>query len=280
MVRGPVGRESTPLARGRGRNGRKEVASVQRALDLLEAMAHLPADTSEIGISDLSKQTRLSKSTVARLVSNLESRGYVGQNPATEKYHLGWKILEISQAKLRSIGLREVARPFLERLARETGETVNLAVLDRGEIVMVDVIETTDRVRVSVPVGSREPVHCTSLGKAMLAYLPTEAVEQFLTETGMPAHTERTITSPALLLSELMLTRRRGYAVDDREVHSESRCVGAPIFDYTGRPIAAISVAGLAERMTYERQATNGARARAAADAVSIRLGYSPPPEQ
>jgi IclR family KDG regulon transcriptional repressor len=269
-----AGRERTPLARRAAKNGHKEVASVRRALDLLEAMAHLSADTSEIGISDLSKQTGLSKSTVARLVANLEARGYVDQNPVTEKYHLGWKILEISQAKLRSIGLREVARSFLEQLARETGETVNLAILDQGEMVMVDVIETTDRVRVSVPVGSREPVYCTSLGKSMLAYLPTEAVEQFLAETGMPAHTERTITSPALLLSELVVTRRRGYAVDDREVHPESRCVGAPIFDYTGRPVAAISVAGLAERLTSERLASIGPLARAAADGVSVRLGY------
>lgn len=242
-----------------------------RTLRILEALS----SGEKLSVSELGRMLGLHKSTVYRFLETLCREGYVVQDPHDEKYRLSLKILRLGHNLLSNLDYRNVARPYLEQLAAQTGETAYLAVLDEGQVLYLDRVSLTDKLQTMCKIGDRNFVHCTALGKAQIAYLPEEKVEQIISMWGMPALTSHTITDLGVLKERLAEVRKLGYAVDDVEAEDDVRCVAAPIRDYTGSVVAAVSVSGPSSRVTLERIHLELAKAVAhTARQISLELGY------
>lgn len=225
-------------------------------------------------LSELADALRLHKSTVHRLLGSLEEGRYVDRSEETGRYRLGLRLLELGSVVLESLDLRQEARPILEALGREAGETVHLCILEQGEVVYIDKVETTEPVRMYSRIGRRAPVYCTAVGKAMLAHLPTEEQDHLIREINFRRLTENTLNSVEALREQLVQIRRQGCSFDQEEHELGVRCVAAPIFDHTGRAVAAVSITGPTTRMTPERATELAPAVRSAAAQISGRLAY------
>lgn len=228
---------------------RRSVQSVDRALDLLEALA---SSEGEVSITALANRTALHVSTVHRLLSTLLRRGYVRQNPETSRYFTGAKLATLAEAQSRFNELRHRARPILRALTDQTRETSNLVVLDDVMAVYIDTVPSTQVVRMFTTVGNRVPLHATGAGKALLAWLPPDRRDAIVERLDLRAYTHRTIIEKPALKRALEEIRERGYAVDDEEFDDSVRCVSAAVGPL-GAPVAAISVSAPASRMTRQR---------------------------
>ena len=226
------------------------VQTLERASLILDILGQSPQG---ISIKDLSDRMHLPKGTTHRLVSSLSYFGYVRQDQNTKNYFLGFKLVELGNKLLGQLDLRKEAELFLRNLAQRTKETVHLVILDGNEIVYLDKLETephTGGLRMASRVGSRNPAHSCAVGKALMAYLPAEALARIVEEKGLPKRTGNTITDYNQLKEHMTLVRKQGYAVDDEENERGIRCVAAPIFNEAGKAVAAISVSGPAFRVT------------------------------
>jgi DNA-binding IclR family transcriptional regulator len=172
------------------------------------------------------------------------------------------------------VNLAAVAGPFLEKLGGETGETAHLGVLSDNEVVSIASSDGHHAVRMSVTVGQRSPVHCSSLGKSILAFLPEGSVDSILRERGLKSYTRHTIGRRSELILELKQIRARGFAVDDQELEEGLKCIGSPVRDYSGKVVAALSIAGPALRLTKERVRAMAPLVVQAASDLSVCLGY------
>jgi DNA-binding IclR family transcriptional regulator len=215
------------------------------------------------------------KSTVAGIVHTLDLNGYLDQNQQNRKYRLGIKLVERGSMLLSQLDLRHIALPFLEKLRDWCNEGVNLAILDGSEVVYVERLFGTSMLGMRSEIGKREPIHSTALGKAFLSPLSDEAIEDFLSTHNLTSVTPRTITNNDQFLMELRQARRRGFAIDDEENESGGRCVAAPIFDYSGRPIAAVSVSVPVQRLPESKIPLFGYRVKQTAESISHNLGYT-----
>jgi len=233
-----------------GRNSAGGVQSVVRALRLIDALGE---GRGEIGISELSKRVGLHVSTVHRLLATLVQQGYCRQNPETGRYAVGAKLFHLAEAYLGQIDLRQTARPFLERLCRETGETANLVVLDRQEALYLDMVESPQSLRIFSRIGRRAPLHSTAVGKVLLAYRPEPQVKGLLGAGPLERLTKRTITSRAQLGRELEAVRHRGYALDREECEEGACCIAVPIRNARGVVDAALGVSAPITRLTPRR---------------------------
>ena len=244
--------------------------TVEKALRLVETFRNVSRD---LGITELARLVRINTSTVQRIVNTLAEHGYLQQNPADSAYRLGMKFVEISHAVLQRIDLRALARPVLEALRDQTGETVHMMVLNGGMGVYVLAVESRQSTRVVSPVGSRDDLHSSAVGKALLAFLPEPEVDAVIAQHGLRRKTRRTITESGEFKRHLAAIRALGYTVDDEEGEEGTRCVGAPIFDHTGRVVASISVAGPAQRMGRRRIRQLAPLIMGAARSISEQLG-------
>ncbi|MEO3753789.1 IclR family transcriptional regulator [Streptomyces sp. B6B3] len=228
-----------PRVPGGGGGG---VQSLERAFGLLERMADAGGET---GLSELAAGSGLPLPTIHRLMRTLVSCGYVRQQP-NRRYALGPRLIRLGESAARP--LATWARPHLARLVEETGETANMALLDGDEVVYVAQVPSRHSMRMFTEVGRRVLPHSTGVGKALLAGLPDREVRALLGRTGMPAATERTLTSPDAFLAALVAVREQGFAVDDNEQEIGVRCIAVPV---PAAPTAtAISVSGPAGRVT------------------------------
>ena len=252
------------------RRGRYRIQAIERAVSILNAFS---VEQPEYGVTELANELGLHKSTIHRFLVNLEHAGLVERNPRTGRYRLGLHILELSGVVTQQLSLWEEALPFLEGLVRDTGETGHLAVLDNGEAVYVERVETHRALRIPSAVGRGYPAHATSLGKVLLAHLDFDEVNAIISEHELEAHTPRTIVDAAELHDELALIRERGYAVDNEEYDEGLRCIGAPIQDHTGAIVAALGVGGPVTRVTPERVPELAELVSHAATGLSRRLG-------
>jgi IclR family acetate operon transcriptional repressor len=218
------------------------VQSLERAFDLLERMADAGG---EVGLSELSASSGLPLPTIHRLMRTLVACGYVRQQP-NRRYALGPRLIRLGESAARLLGTW--ARPYLARLVEETGETANMALLDGDEIVYVAQVPSKHSMRMFTEVGRRVLPHSTGVGKALLAYTPADEVRALLARTGMPAATEKTITTPEGFLDALALVRDAGYAVDDNEQEIGVRCLAVSVPN--SPTAAAISISGPAGRVT------------------------------
>jgi DNA-binding IclR family transcriptional regulator len=248
----------------------QRVQSLDRALDLLEALA----GADELGVSELAARTGLVPSTAHRLLSTLVARGYAAQNPASGRYLTGYKLLELTSGlQDRLSRLRAAARPHLEAIQRETGETTNLVVLEGRNAVYVDTVAGSRSVRLFIEVGQAIPAHTSGSGKALLAWRSAGDRAALFDGAPLAASTPRTLTDLAALEEDLAAIRGRGYATDDEEHEPGVACVATPVLDASGQPLAAISVTGPAPRILYAGTAELARRLREHAEQVSAALG-------
>jgi IclR family transcriptional regulator, KDG regulon repressor len=247
------------------------VKSVSRALDII---ALVGMKKGGLGVTEIANQIDINKSSVFRTLSTLVQYGYIEQDRETGKYKLGYKFLDVSSKLLESIDLRTEAKPFLQELEQRTNEVIHLVVIDQGEVVYIEKLEGTETLRTHSKVGKRAPMHCTSVGKAILAYLPEHDVLAILDRKGMPYHTDLTITSKGALLQELKEIRLRGYSLDLEENEYGITCIAAPVFDHLGKVVAAVSISGPTTRMTKDRLNQLGPIMIKTSKELSARLGY------
>ncbi len=223
-------------------------------------------------LREVAEVTAINKSTAYRILAHLESEGYLFRG-STGAYFIGPKLVGLASANNHHAVLREISRPILQELWESTRETTNLAVADGGEVLYLDVIESPHSFRLVSHPGMRRPMHCTALGKAVLAHLPEGECRKLIASLNLPGHTSRTPHEPTQLREELVKIRQRGYAVDDEEATPGARCVGAAIFDASGRVAAAISVSGPVTRIGNKQVPELGERVAEAARGISARLG-------
>ncbi len=251
---------------------RMRLSSVANAIRLTKAFSE---SEYEMGISALATRLGLAKSTVHRLASTLVEYDILEQNRETGKYRLGLALFELGTLVRRKMDAASESQAQIHALADSSGETVQLAILDHLSVLYIRIRESRQAVRMSSGLGSRAPAHCTSVGKALLAYQPPEIVQQVI-DNGLKRYTVNTITERAALLEELASIRSRGYAIDDEEIEVGLRCIAAPIRDPSGPVVAAISVAAPVQRMSKKNVQTTVPSVVAAAEAISRRMGYIP----
>jgi len=247
--------------------------SVERAILILKSFS---LDKPERGVSELSRELGLHKSTVSRLMKTLEQGGLLSRNPETERYQLSVELIGLAAQVVSYVDIREVARPFLRRLAEMCQETVNLSVLDAYQVINLEqFVPQTRQVKNIGRVGRRMCTHCTAAGKVFLAYLPEEELGPIL-EAGLERFTPHTITDPDELRRELAWMRERGYAIAQEELEEGLNVVAVPVRDHTGQPVASVSVAGPAYRVTPEVFPSLASQLIDTAMEISQRLGHKP----
>lgn len=226
------------------------IGSVRRAITLLRCFTIQDA---ELSVTELSRRLGVHKSTVSRLLATLNTDGLVDRNPGTGKYRLGVGLIELAGMVVVHQNLRQIAPPFLRQLSETTQETVNLAVLDRCESVNIDQVVSYDRRVLGIGwVGRRTPLHASSTGKVMLAYLPLDQLETLL-QAPLARFTAKTITDAQVLRQELLVVSGLGYAIGLEELEIGLNAVAAPVRDYTGEVVAAVSVTGPPSRLSEQR---------------------------
>ena len=244
--------------------------AVSRAVALLKAFS----DTQpEMGLTALARAAGLHKTTAHRLLAALEREGLVAHDGHDGTYRLGPEAIALGSRALRATELRAVARPELEALARRTGETADLEILDGGQVVVLDEAHGRFVIGTVLTVGMRWPAHATSTGKAMLAYL-TEDERSAALPRRLATPTDKTIGDRETLRGELARVRERGYATQVEELEENFVAVGAPVFNHEGRVVAAISLGGLRARLTSDRIPEIARLVRQAAERISGRLGF------
>jgi DNA-binding IclR family transcriptional regulator len=247
------------------------VGVVTKVLRILETLHEAP---SGLQLKDVAHQTAINKSTAYRFLAHLEHEGYVFRD-STGAYAIGVRLARLASGSSYQTTLRKLSRPILQQLWRLTGETVNLAVLDGREVLYLDVMESSHTVRLVSQVGIRRPVYCTALGKVMLAFIPEEEHPYFFSGMTFERFTPQTLKSVAQLRKDFASIRQRGYSIDNEEAYLGSRCIGAPIFDSSGKVAAAVSVSGPTTRVTKEKVPSFAGAAKSAAAAISRSLGYA-----
>ncbi len=225
---------------------RGTLRSVEKVLRVLDSFS---VDTPQLSIGELVEMLAMPKVSVYRFLRVLMNRGFVTQNQQTKKYRLGLKMFELGSIVLKEFVLREAAFPLIVDLSRRSGETVHLGVLDNHQVVSIEGVESDQSLRISLPVGKRVYLHSTGIGKAILAFLPDTEIKRIIEDKGLPKFTPNTIIYPDQLMNEVLLIRRRGYAIDDEENEPEIRCVAAPVFDSEKRVLASISISGPSVRI-------------------------------
>ena len=245
------------------------LGSVANAARALKAFTNLER---EWGVSDLARRLGIAKSTAHRLLATLTDEGLLEQDAQTGRYRLGLAVFDLAAA-VQSLDLHEAALSPMTDLRNRTGETVQVAVLDGREVVYVERLDSPNTLRLFLEVGRRNDAHCTGCGKALLAFSPPEVVDRVLRQWKLPAKTPHTITDLAALRADLAEARRRGYARNRFESEVGVISVAAPIRDASGRTVAALSVAGPAERLDpIELQVAHATMETAAT--ISRRLGH------
>ena len=247
------------------------VGVVTKVRHILETLHDAP---SGLQLKDVAQLTGINKSTAYRFLAHLEHDGYVFRD-SSGAYAIGVRLARLASGSSYQTTLRKLSRPILQQLWRVTGETVNIAVLDGREVLYLDVMESSHTFRLVSQVGMRRPVYCTALGKAMLAFIPEEEQQYFFDGMSFERFTPHTIRGAAQLRKEFALIRQRGYSIDNEEAYLGSRCIGAPIFEASGKIAAALSVSGPTTRVTRERVPAMAASAKNAAMAISRTLGYA-----
>jgi len=250
-----------------------ENKSLAKALVLMETLAASPRPLTAV---DLSQQLKIARPTVYRILSTLVRHGFVIREDGSPCFRASLKLLELGHQVLERTDLHEAARPTLCDLAAEFRETVHLAVEEGGRMVYLDKVEGPGPFCTNSRIGRRVPMHCTGLGKAVLAHLPADKLRAILSRHGMLRGTPRTIVTMAGIERELARVRRQGFAIDDVEFEDGVRCVGVPVFDHLGVPVAAISISAPVSRMSRAHARRVGLILRNAVAKVSTAIGWRP----
>ena len=245
--------------------------SVLKTLDILECLA---SSQQPLSAQEVAQQCRLSRPTAYRHLTTLLARDYVATGQDGGHFQIGARVLSLSKSFLDRLDLPDIAKADMRELSQVSKETVYLGILDGTEVLYVGRVDSVQQVRMHCVIGTRNPLHCTALGKAILAFLPTKERVALLDKISLTARTPHTIVDRSALEEDLELVRARGYAIDDMEIEEGIRCVSAPVFDHTGYVVAAISTSGPAFRMSIARIHELSKAAIRASSAISSKLGY------
>lgn len=254
----------------RAERGGGQVQSLVRALSILNRLAEAEDGVS---LTELAQQVGLSASTAHRLLTTLEQERYARFDGERRLWSVGVQAFAVGNAFVKTRNLVTMARPHMRALMEESGETVNLAVEDKGEAIYLAQVECRQMMRAFATPGARVPLHGSSVGKALLSAMPDTRVAKILHRTGLPRLTDKTLASPSALREDLVRCRERGYAIDDEEHAVGLRCVAAVVFNEHEEPVGAISVSGPMARISDERIALLGELVRRTADRVTEDLG-------
>ena len=253
--------------------------SLERGLAILSAFG---SDKSTIGVSELSRELSLSRSTTHRYIATLTSLGYLQQDAETKRYRLGPRVLDLGFAAINSMDIREISVPHLQALSDATGFTVNMAILDGPDVVYIERCRTSRsgqrQIDLNLHVGSRLPAYCTGLGKALLAFLPEERFEEILDQADLVARGPNTITGRAALRAEMERVRATGLAVNNEELAYGLRSIAAPIRASSGEVVAALNLAVHRSMVSMDDLIERyGPTVKRTADAISAEIGHRAP---
>ena len=271
---------SVPAAGLQRRDGSGYSQSLERGLAILSAFT---SDRPLLGISELARAVELSRSTAHRYVATLAKLGYLDQDPATRKYRLGPRVLDLGFSAINSMELREIAAPHLQELSDKTGHTVNMAILDGVDIVYIERCRSSQQgqreIDLNLHVGSRLPAYCTSMGKVLLAFLPEDERRALLARIEFVRRGPNTLAGKGALSSELAEVRRRGIAVNNEELAYGLRSIAVPVWSESGEAVAAINLAVHRSLVSMEDLVLRLSPAlERTAEEISSRLGYRPAP--
>jgi IclR family acetate operon transcriptional repressor len=256
----------------RDMNEEKSSKAVARALSMLELIAE---SRNGLTNSDLSRRLKIPKSSASYILRELERRNYV-QRDQHGRYRLGLKLMSITSSVVAHLDIREIAKPVLEEFLKKSRlPEAHLAVLDNGRAVYIEKVEDENCfIKMDIWVGHRLPVHTTAIGKALVAFLPKEEVLKILQIHGMQRKTRKTITSAQRFLMELEKVRKQGFAVDDEENSEGVRCVASPIFDASGRVVAAFGTSSVTLYIDNEKLPKIAKLVKESSAKISRMLGF------
>lgn len=243
-----------------------EIQSLARGLTILEKLANAPEG---LAITDLAKEFDVDKGSMSRLLQTLANYGFAEKDGVTRRYVLGPQIVRLSRAMLTRMPLRETAKPFLNQLVELTGECTHLAILTQGQALYIDQVESPSALRVMTGVGTLAPLHCTALGKALLAFGDSTPLPESLA-----SFTARTITDITMLKHHIEQVRSQGYAVDDEEYMYGVRCIAVPVYDFREKCVAAIGISGPSNRISLESLPQTAKIVMDVGAALSARLSF------
>jgi len=249
----------------------QSVRAVERALDILLCFSK---DKPILSLTEIAEQVGMHKSTIHRLLATLESKHFITRDKTSGLYQLGFLFIELSSIMLHGLDVQRWALPYLQQLSEQSGETVDLAVLDNGHVTYLQVVESSQRVKIAAAVGEQLPAFCTASGKAFLAYLPEEYVHRNFNQ-GLTKYTEHTPVSLENLSQSLRETRQRGFAISEQEYEKDINAVAAPIMDANGFPILAIAIVGPSYRMSHDRMLKLGQEIRETVEAITREVGQA-----
>ncbi len=229
---------------------------------------------SAMSMTEISEKLGLYPSTTHRILDTLKHWGYVEQEPNNQRYQLGLKVIELGMAKFHQMDLAREATPYLKELVKQCNETIHLGVLEEEEVLYLAKEESSQTIRMCSFVGKRAPVHCTALGKVLLAYLPEGEKKKILGKRELPRLTEKTITDKEELEKELNRIKKQGFALDRGENEKDVCCIAAPIKNCQGKVIAAISISTPVYRIDINKQNHLKETLIETTKKISKRLGY------
>lgn len=245
--------------------------AVERALAILLCFTREEPTRSLTQIADC---VGMSKTTVHRLLTTLENKRFINRDKSTGLYRLGFRFIEMASFVLQDVELHRWAHPYLQRLSQECGETVDLSILDGSHVMYLDVIESTQRVKLAAAIGQRLTAYNTASGKAILAYMPEEPVRKILNEN-LEEGTNHAQSSIPEMLANLKTTKERGYAISEEEYEKDINAVAAPIFDADHYPIASIAIVGPSFRLTKDRLPILGDSICKMTQVISDEVGFT-----
>lgn len=248
----------------------ENVRVADRIFDILETLA---ASSSPMALSEIAKATGMSKSTVHRLLGSMCARRYVEKN-GESLYSIGYKLIETVSFHINQLELLTEAKPFLGNIMRDLDLTAHLGILDGCDVIYLEKMDIYPNTRLYTQVGYRSPAFCSSIGKCLLACLSGDELEDTLYHCDFKKYTPNTITDIREFRRYLKVIRRQGWAMDNEEYQIGHRCVGAPVFDYRGSPVAAISASGSISQLSDDKLDLVIQEVKQAAENLSRRMGY------
>jgi len=244
---------------------------LNKTFSVLETLLNHNAPMS---MTEISEKLDFYPSTIHRILDTLKYGGYVEQDPTNQKYQLGLKLLELGMTKLHQIDLVREATPYLKELSKKCDETVHLGVLENKNVLYLAKEETSQAIRMISYVGKTAPLHCTGLGKLLLAYLPLTERNLMLDKIELTRLTANTITNKKKLEEELDKIEKEGFALDRGENELDVRCIAAPVKNYQGRVIAAVSISSPSYRINEENKNHLKKELISTCNNISSHLGF------
>lgn len=247
------------------------IKSIKRAIQVLNSFT---IKEEELSITELSKILNLHKSTIHRILVTLNDEGLVVQNQVSQKYHLGIKLFEWGYIVQEQMEIRSYAFPIMKELAEKTEESVDLNIISDRKRVSIEKIESFHDIRRVIELGKSLPLYTGGSGKVLLASLPDEEIDKFIQEEKLISFTQNTITDPVKLKENLKEIRKKGYGIAFEERILGAASIGAPIWNYTGKAVASLSISGPSARFTKQKIPIFISLVIEAAKKISILLGY------